>query len=231
MSQPLRLVVEYDDGSTRKVDYADVDGETRFRLAQLGLTPAAAHVPTSSHYLVMRWRDGWQEVVAIDKESVELLRYYVIERIEDRGRLSLETGDEYPQLFIIERTPRDLTDITIVGSDGAKSYSLDQSVDRWEGIFEAGGKREHVKFDKTSEKYPQKVSDGSPAVRLILDALNKQLQETGISAESLLARDEASRVADYKALAAGLNLRASRHQEDVYGFVEAMLTTLAGEAR
>jgi len=230
MSQPVKLVVEYDDGSTRRVDYAQVDGETRYRLAQMGLSPAGANVPSSKHYLVMKWKDGWQEVVAIDKESVELLRYYVIERIEDRGRLSLETGDDYPELLVIERTPRDLVGITIVGRDGAKSHALDASVDRWEGIFEAGGKREYVKFDKTSERYPQQSSDGREAVGSILAALRAELEVRGHDAKSLLAMEEAERVVEYKALASGANLRGSLRQEDVYGFVESMLTRIAGEA-
>ncbi len=157
MSAPTKLVVEYDDGSTRGVDFSRVGEAARRELAQLGLSPAGGPIGCSKHYLVMQWKDGWQEVVGVDKASVELLRYYVIERIEERGRLSLETGDEYPELYLVERTPRDLTGALIVGQDGLRAYILDTSVERWEGIFEAGGKREYVKFDSTSDKYPHQV--------------------------------------------------------------------------
>lgn len=228
MSLPVKLVVEYDDGSTREVGYERVDGETRFRLARLGLSPAGDHVGSSKHYLVMQWRDGWQEVVGVDKESADLLRYYVIERIEDRGRLSLETGDDYPELFVIERTPRELIGAMIVGETGVKSYGLDASVERWEGIFDGGGKREHIKFDKTSDKYPQETSDDVEALEPVLDALRGELASRSLEVEALLAMEEAERVTEYKALASGANIRGSSRQEDVYGFIELMMNRLAG---
>ena len=230
MSLPVKLIVEYDDGSTRVVDYAGVDGETRYRLAGLGLSPAGAHVGRSRHYLLLRWKDGWQEVVGIDEASVDLLRYYVIERIEDRGRLSLETGGDYPELHVIERTPRDVVGAVIVGEGGVKSYALDKSVERWEGIFEAGGKREHVRFDKTSDKYPHEAGDDGNALEPVLDALRRELDTRGVDPRTLLAMDESERVSEYKTLASGANIRGSYRQEDVYGFVESMITRLAGAA-
>lgn len=233
MGLPVKLVVEYDDGSTRKMDYSRVDGETRFRLAALGLTPAGDYVGRSQHYLLLRWKDGWQEVVGLDAASadapVDLLRYYVIERIEDRGRLSLQTGAEYPELLIVERTPRDVIGAVIVSGDDVKSYGLDTSIERWEGIFEAGGKREHVKFDKTSDKYPHEAECSGRALTPVLEALKRGLEEKGLDPGALLAMDEPERVTAYKALASGANIRGTYRQEDVYGFMESMITRLAGE--
>jgi hypothetical protein len=235
MSLPVKLVVEYDDGSTREMDYDRVDGETRYRLARLGLSPAGAHVGRSQHYLLLRWKDGWQEVVGIEAASAEapidLLRYYVIERIEDRGRLSLETGGEYPELLVVERTPRDLVDAVIVGEDGVKAYALDSSVERWEGIFEAGGKREYVKFDKTSDNYPHDVESDGRALEPVLEALRRDLGEMGLDPQNLLSLGEAERVGRYKELAAGAGIRGGYRQEDVYGFIESMVTRLTGATR
>ena len=87
--------------------------------------PLVEHVGVSKHYLLVRWQDGWQEVFGVDADSAELLRYYVIERIEDRGRLSLEVGSEYPELLVIERTPRGVAEAIIVGDDGVRSYALE----------------------------------------------------------------------------------------------------------
>jgi hypothetical protein len=230
MSAPTKLVVEYDDGSAREVAYSQVDGETRHQLAQLGLSPAGDHVGSSKHYLVMQWKDGWQEVVGVDKASVDLLRYYVIERIEERGRLSLETGEDYPELFVIERTPRDLVGVLVVGDGDLKAYTLGASVERWEGIFEAGGKREYVKFDKTSDKYPHEASPETNALDPLLEALRQELEAQKLDAGSLLAAAEPDRVAAYKTLAAGANIRGGYRQEDVYGLVELLMTKLAGAA-
>jgi hypothetical protein len=231
MNLPVKLVVEYDDGSAQEISYAEVDGVTRSQLARLGLGPAGDYVGSSKHYLVMRWKDGWQEVVGVDKDSVDLLRYYVIERIEDRGRLSLETGEDYPELLVIERTPRDLIGALIVGQNDVKSYDLATSVERWEGIFEAGGKREHVKFDKTGDAYPHQVTDNADALEPLLDALKRSLDTRGLDPRALLAMDEPGRVAEYKALASDAGIRGSYRQDDVYGFIEAMVTRLAGAAR
>ena len=231
MSEPKKLLVEYDDGSTREVDYEKVDGETRFHLAKLGLSPAGDRVGAAKSYLLLRWKDGWQEVLGVDGSSVDLLRYYVIERIEDRGRLALETGGEYPELVVIKRTPRDVTAAIIVGEDGVKSFALDRSVERWEGIFEAGGKREHVKFDKTGDKYPHEVDTAEESLAPMLDALKGQLDKAGLVPAGLLAMDESERVAAYKVLASGAGIRGFARQEDVYGFVEAMITRLGGAAR
>jgi len=167
----------------------------------------------------------------VDEASVDLLRYYVIERIEDRGRLSLENGGDYPELLVIERTPRDLVGAVIVGEDGVKSYALDSSVERWEGIFGAGGKREYVKFDKTSDKYPHEVEDRSEALEPVLEALKRELDDKGLDPNRLLSSAEPERVTQYGALATGAGIRGSYRQEDVYGFIESMVTRLAGARR
>src|SRR3990172_3947353 len=124
MSQPKRLVVKYDDGSTKEADFASLDGQLRLQLAELGLCPPLDRVGAAKHYVLVGWRDGWQEVFAVDADSAELLRYFVIERIEDRGRLSIDVGADYPELFIIKRTPKDVTETLIVSDDGIRSYGL-----------------------------------------------------------------------------------------------------------
>ena len=228
MSQPSKLVVLYDDGSSREVDYSRVDGETRHLLQKLGLAPSGERVGAANHYLLLRWKDGWQEVLGVDKDSVDLLRYYVIERIDDRGRLSLDVGEDYPELLVLERTPRDLVGALIVGAGGVKAYPFEESVERWEGIFEAGGKREHVKFDKTSDKYPHEVTTGPDALQPVLAALRDEIDKAGLDPAALLALSEPERVAVYKGLASGAGIRGCSRQEDVYGFVEAMITRLEG---
>ncbi|MBA7617661.1 hypothetical protein ES703_24977 [subsurface metagenome] len=227
MSVPKRLVVEYEDSSTQEVDFGKVDSQMRFKLAELGLCPPPDHVGSSKHYLLLRWHDGWQEVLGIDKDSVELLRYYVIQRIEDRGRLSLEVGADWPELFIIRRTPRELIGLLIVSDGSVKSYELESEVERWEGIFEAGGKKEYVKYDKTDSQYPQGFSEAPEALDKLMDSLKGELDSRGLSPQKLLAMDESRRIAEYKEVARGAGIRGSERQEDVYGFIELMVRRLA----
>jgi len=228
MSQPKRLVVTYEDGSTKEADFAELDGQLQLRLSQLGLCPPLDRVGVSKHYLLMRWQDGWQEVFGIEAESAELLRYYVIQRIEDRGRLSLDVGADYPELLIVERTPRDLIGATIVGSDGVKSYALGPEVERWEGIFEAGGKKEFVKYDKTSDAYPHESSGDPEALAGVVDALGDELKKKGLTPRALLSMQEPLRVAAYRELASAAGIRGGCKQQDVYGFIEMLLKRQEG---
>ena len=230
MSQPSKLVVHYDDGSSREAGYGELDAGARHALQRMGLVPSGDRVGSAKHYVLLHWKDGWQEVLGIDKDSVDLLRYYVIERIDDRGRLSFETGEEYPELVVLERTPRDVVGALIVGDDGVKWYALDESVARWEGIFEAGGKREYVKFDKTSDKYPNRVTVDPAGLEPVLRALEAELEKAGLKPGTVLALSESERTAIYKTIAAGAGIRGCSRQEDVYGFVEAMMSRLEASA-
>ena len=228
MSQPKRLVVTYEDGSTKEADFSQVDAQLQLRLAQLGLCPPDESVGAAKRYLLIRWQDGWQEVLGIDFEAAELLRYYVIQRIEDRGRLSLDVGTEYPELFVVERTPRDVIGAAIVADDGVTSYDLGAEVSRWEGIFDDGGKIEFVKYDRTSDAYPHASSEDAEALAGLLATLEERLDEKGLTPQALLAMQEPRRIAAYRELAAGAGIRGARKQEDVYGFIEMLLRRLEG---
>ena len=105
-------------------------------------------------------------------------------------------------------------------------------MERWEGIFEAGGKREHVKFDKTSDNYPHEVGHRRRRrLRPVLDAPRDELEKAGLAASALLAMAEPDGWKRTKSLACGAGIRGCPRQEDVYGFVEAMITRLGGAGR
>ena len=228
MSEPKRLVVTYDDGSTKEADLVDLDGQLRLQLAKLGLCPPVERVGAAKHYVLLRWQDGWQEVFAVDSDSADLLRYFVIERIEDRGRLSIDVGAEYPELFIIKRTPKEVTEAVVVGDNGITSYDLGSQVERWEGIFEAGGKLEFVKYDKTSETYPHESNRDPAAVARTVDRLLEGIKKKGLAPSAVLSMSEPVRLAEYKELATEAGLHGALKQEDVYGFIEMLLRRREG---
>jgi hypothetical protein len=228
MSQPKRLIVAYDDGSTREAEFSRLDGQLLLKLTQIGLCPPLEHVGTSKHYLLVRWEDGWQEVFAADADSAELLRYFVIERIEDRGRLSVDVGAEYPELFVLERTPKGVVEALIVGAEGVRSYGLESQVERWEGIFEDGGKKEFVKYDKTGDSYPQASSEESDTLANMLTDLRSALEQKGLSTKELLSREEQTKIAEYRELAGSLGIRGGRRQQDVYGLIDLLLRKEGG---
>jgi hypothetical protein len=227
MSIPKRLVVEYDDGSTKAIPFNNVDRQVQFQLAKSGLCPPPSGVGSSKQYLLFQWQDGWQEVVGMDSDVVELLRYYSIERIEYKGKLILEVGSDYPEVFVIGRRPRELTSLLIAGSDGTvKSYQLESEVKRREGFLDEGGKNEFVKFDKKDPRYPHEFSEEPEALTKIMDSVKKELGSKGLSPQQVLAVDESERIDMYKEVAKGIGVRAKERQEDVYGFIEMMVRLL-----
>lgn len=226
MSLPKRLVVEYDDGSIKQVRFDKLDKQTHIALSKLDLCAPPGGVSLSEHYVFMQWDDGWREVVGVDSDFVELLRYYVIERIEDRGRLSFDVHADYPQLFIIRRMPRNLSSLLIISNDAVKTYNLTSCVEGWEGTFEAGGKREYIKFDKTNSRYPQEVSEVSETLEEIMVSIKNELDRRGISPNELLGNNQSQQIEEYIQIARKIGIRGKEKREDVYGFMKLIVKKL-----
>jgi hypothetical protein len=223
MSAPKRLLVEYEDGSTKEVDFANIDREMVDCLTKLGLCRAPAEVASSKHYLILRWKDGWQEVLGVNHDTVELLRYYVITRVEDRARLSVDVGEYWPRLFIIERTPREVKDLLIVSNDSTRVCQLEAELERWEGTFEAGGKKEYAKYDKANPRVPQEMGEAPDELSRLVDTVRNELSARAVLPEALLKMDQNGRMETYRDLAKALGFRAMERQEDVYGLVEFLV--------
>lgn len=223
MNEPKRLIIEYKDGSTKGIDFRQLSMQSWLELSKLGLcSPPSVMPPPSRYYLLLRWKDGWQEVIGVDKGSVELLRYYVLERVEEVGRMALEVEDDYPLLLMIRRMPKKLESLIIIGSAGSKVYGLEPKLRR-----EEGGKIEHIEYDKAERHFQHEPEKPAQArVEAIMDILKTEINKSGITVERLLAMDQDQRVEEYKKLARALGIRATEKQEDVYGFVQLMMETL-----
>ena len=175
----------------------------------------------------MEWKDGWQEVMAVNSDISELLRYYVIRRIEDKGRLVLDTGADYPELTIVERTPMDISRILLVDDNGVKSCSLEQEVEGYEGTFEAGGKKEFTKYDRENPHFKNELSTAPESIDGIRKAIGAVLADRNLSPEGLLAMEKDRRIREYSEIAAAAGIRGAKRQSDVYGFIELVLKKLA----
>jgi len=224
VSTPRRLIVEYEDGSTKEASFKQVDAPTRANLARLGLCSAGESTPDS--YLILQWADNTQEVLGVSGKAVDLLRYYVIRRIEEQGRLSVNTGADYPELFVINRMPTQLRSLLLVGKEGAKKYNLESVVEKWEGIFEEGGKKEFYKYDSTEPKYPHQV-DNAFDIGETMNLVKKELDAKGTNAKKLLEIDPAKKAEEYNEIARAMGLRAFRSQGDIYNFLDFIIKSLA----
>jgi hypothetical protein len=223
LSTPKELIVNYEDGTQKTFDYHSLETDLQLRIAKLGLSPLPQEIGSSRNYIILQWKDGWQEVIGSEKATVDLLRYFVIRRIEDRGRFAFEVGAEYPELLVIRRLPMDLKRVLIVSEGRVKSYDLGKEVARHEGTFEAGGKLEYVKYDKVEDKYPSEMSEGAENLDETIGALKEAMEKKGISASDVLEMNQSQRIEKYKEITEGMGIRGHQKQADVYGFIELLV--------
>ena len=221
----LRLV--YEDGTEKVLGADEIEASLQSALAESGLSESPPEISPAGSYLIMKWKDGWQEVMAVNSDIAELLRYYVIRRIEDKGRLVLDTGAEYPELTIVERTPMDISRILLVGDSGVRSYSLEQEIEGYEGTFEAGGKKEFTKYDRENPDFRNELSTAPESMDEITEAIMATLADKNLSPDGLLAMEKDLRIREYSQIASVAGIRGTKRQSDVYGFIELILKKLA----
>jgi hypothetical protein len=167
-------------------------------------------------YIVLRWKDGIQEVSALEPEAKGLLRYYTIARREEYGRLAVDSDGDYPELIIIDRKPRELAEIVLAEDCSAKQYVLTPA-----GEHREGGRIDH-RFDFTE-------SGGG------LDDLVRRLQEVLLTrnkgAKAILKMSGKQKISELEEIRRAMKLRALTEEADVLGFIEMLLTRAAQDQR
>jgi len=222
------LELEYKDGSRVKIGAEGLDGRLHYRLAELGLCAAPAEITAAPHFLVLEWQNGWRETMPVHHETASLIRYFVINRIEDRGRFSLDVGGENPELTVIERQPGQLSRILIVGENDTKAYEMGSELEVYEGIFDAGGKKEYWKYDRENPHFEAAYSESPESLKEIRGAVAGALKEKGLDAAALLEAPPEERIEAYRDIAAAAGIRGMKTQSDVYGLIETIVKRLRG---
>lgn len=221
MNAPKKIIVEYEDGTRREAAFDRLNSTGWNELSALGLCEAAAP-DTGKNYLLLEWKDGWKEVMAVDGQALEVLRYYTIERVKEIGRLSMEVADGNPELLMIKRLPGRLERIIFVGANGPQAYTLEEKA-----TVKEGGKTEHYFYDKKRPNFKmEEPAAASARYAAFLDALRGALEKKGIAVSGLLAMSEGDRLPLYKELAQTLGLRGTERQQDVYGYLALALERL-----
>ncbi len=227
MSTPKRLVIEFEDGGRREVEFSQLDKDLWGVLSRWGLcSPPPPLSELSDYYLLLRWKDGWQEVVGLKKKGVELLRYYTIERTEEVGRMALEVGEEFPMLFLIKRLPREVETLWIMGGKERRYYPLGEKQ-----TLREGGKVEHTLYDKKSPTLFGEDSQRAEAqCGKVMDVMREEIRREGLTPQEVLAMDLGDRVEKFKEWSKALGVTAMERQEDLYGFMQRLLMKL-GEVK
>ncbi|SEM11365.1 hypothetical protein SAMN04489760_104119 [Syntrophus gentianae] len=223
MNGAKRIIVEYGDGVRREADFEKLSKQGQVELSVLGLCEAPLP-ETGKKYALFRWKDGWNEVLAVNEKAKEVLRFYSIERMEDIGRFSLEIEGGNPDLYIVKRNPDQVKEILLVGSENnTQSYVMEEKA-----TIREGGKVEHFYYDKTKPNFKREdASAASESYDAIVNAVEGELKKAGLDASELLAKDEDERAKTYKALSRALSLYGMQSQQDVYGFIQIAIEKLA----
>jgi hypothetical protein len=231
MKTPKQLIVEYEDNSAKTIPFTQLDRPIWRELSRRGFcSPPPEWIEPAKSYLLLRWKNGWQEVVALDQsdqDSVDLLRYYILERVEETGRVVLETGVDYPLLFTLKRLPKEIESLSIVGAKSAKVYDMEPKKKK-----EEGDKIEHVEFDRAERHFgPRAKETGEDGVEEMPRLLAVEIKKKGLSPKRLLNLEPGQKVAEYKELAKSMGIRAMEKQEDLYGFLQLMVGKLTASEK
>jgi len=159
-------------------------------------------------YVLMKWKDGWQEVIGIEADAIGFDKYFVIERKEYFGRLvyTMPEGN-YPGLIVIDRAPMEIEKIAMMeGEDGMrlKQASTYKEGDRIEYNFEMGNGQDSL------------IADVSENVK-------EALADIKVSAKEILSLPDSERFKAIEAIAKKARILGGRNQEDVVGFIQLIL--------
>jgi len=159
-------------------------------------------------YVLMKWADGWQEVIAVEEDAIGFDKYYVIERKEHFGRLVVERPKgQYPGLIVIDRAPMEVEKIALVDKD--TELKLKQS-----SIYREGERLE----------YNYDLQEGQETIiEEVVNNIRNYLTTAGISKKAVLSKSDSERYREIENIAKAVSLVGGKNQADVVGFVELLL--------
>ena len=159
-------------------------------------------------YVLIKWKDGWQEVVGIEGDTIDFNKYFVIERLEHYGRLVFNRPKgEYPGMVVLDRAPLELEKVALVGGDGDKVLKQKSTY------------REGTRLEYNYELQPGQ----GDFLGEVTAAVKKVLTDKGITAKDLLAKAEPERSTQIGKIARAANILGGKSQADLIGFMEELL--------
>ena len=206
-SKPLKVAIEFDDGSKKEASFDALPFQLQFELLRQPFASQPSENPEQEKFVLLEWDDGWREVIEVDTDCSEINRYYVISRPEDVGRLSLSKGDGYPELIEIVRKPRDLKKITFMDTF---QLSLERS------------DREGKKIDHFFA-----LSKADDAISEEMESFRRAVEEEGLDLLDLKSQDPDQQREGYEKIRRKMGIKAAQRQQDVYDFI-AYLAKVAG---
>ncbi len=201
-TKAARVIIEFEDGSTTKSDFNKLPSQLQFELMRQPFTGHAHPEADNDKFIFLEWEDGWKEIVRVDQTCSEINRYYVISRVEDVGRLSINKEDGYPELVEITRRPMALKRIHFMDTF---STILEQS-DR------EGKKTDHF----------FKLSKNGNMVAEMEAALKQACEDTGIDAARIRSANPIEANELLEKIRRKIDLKAGFCSQDVYDCIAGL---------
>jgi hypothetical protein len=159
-------------------------------------------------YVLMKWKDGWQEVLSVESDTLGFRRYYVIERVEYSGRLVTSRPEgKYPGLIIVDRAPTEIEKIIMV--DGGDEYHLKPA-----STYREGTRLEY--------HYDLQQGDGY-FIEEIKNNIKEVLSKKGISAKDILSKPDMEKIKEIENLGKAIHIVGAKKQEDMIEFIQVLL--------
>jgi hypothetical protein len=163
---------------------------------------------TGKKYVLMKWKDGWKEVISLESDAVDFNRYYVIERIEHFGRLVINRPErEYPGLIIIDRTPMEIEKIIMIDRNDERNLKQIST-------YREGSRLEyHYDLQKSEGNFIEEIKKG----------IQEVLSKKGISAKEILSKPDLDKIKEIESIGKAVNIVGGKKQEDMVGFIQLLL--------
>lgn len=204
------IIVQFDDGTQTESAFEDLTAHLQRELLKQPALFDFNPDGNNKKFLLLEWKDGWKEVMAVDSTCREINRYYVITRPEDTGRLSLNREDGYPELIEIGREPLNLQRIGFVENH---EIALKQS-DR------EGKKVDHF--------FSLKMN--GDLLSTAVEDFRKALNEEGIEIKTLSMDTFKQSPGIYPKIARRMGIRAIERQQDVLDFMDYLARNATQES-
>jgi hypothetical protein len=198
-AHPKTISIEFNDGTNTTMPFDSLPETLQNDILRQPFASRPSTNPKDVKVALLEWEDGWKEVIEVDPTCTDINRYYVISRSEDRGRLSLNKEDGYPDLIEINRKPKNIKRITFIDT------------------FRLHLNRATREGKKTDHFYS--LSKETDAVSEMLETFKALLKEEGIDKEQLLSDEPALQKEPLENIREKMGIMAGRRQQDALDFI------------
>jgi len=208
-TKPRKVSIEFDDGSKTSAPFEALPTSLQLEIMRQPFACKPSPNPEKERFVLLEWDDGWKEVIKVDAACIEINRYYVISRVEDIGRLSLNRQHGYPDLIEVLRKPLNLKKITFMDT-----FQLALSKSEREGR-----KTDHFfALSKEGKAYSE-----------IIDTFRKVIEEEGIDLQDLMSRKPDVLSVQYESIRRKMGIKAGFRQQDVLDFIAYLVESQLSE--